>query len=167
LKCCHGYQTHHATDCPNNFLDGHTYKEITEEILLAYNHLRNTASGNKMVGAVMSTSSNVEEMEEDGELYVAGAVMPSAVLGSSSETEEEVSPLTVSHLCWACMLMGPGAGEPVSVMGMLDCGAHVVLIDSWLVDQLRLCHFCLHKPLPISVMVALNSSAMSESQLYE
>jgi hypothetical protein len=48
---------------------------------------------------------------------------------------------------------------------MLDCGAHIVLIDAMLVKSLGLCRFCLHKPLLISV--ALNNSTSSDSHLYE
>jgi len=48
---------------------------------------------------------------------------------------------------------------------MLDCGAHIVSIDDMLADALGLCHFHLHKPLPISV--ALNNSALLNSHLYE
>jgi hypothetical protein len=48
---------------------------------------------------------------------------------------------------------------------MLDCGAHVVLIDDALVGKLGLCRFCLHKPLPISV--ALNNLNASENYLHE
>lgn len=117
------------------------------------------------MGAVTSSSAHIEDVEGSNESYVAGVVMPSAVLGSGSKTEEEVSPLTVSHLCWMCTLMGPSADEPVTVMGMLNCGAHVVLIDSLLVDQLGLHCFHLHKLLPISV--ALNNTTTSESHLYE
>lgn len=57
----------------------------------------------------MGTMSQIEEVSEGENSFVAGAVMPSAVLGSGSEMEEEVSPLMVPHLRWACMLMGLGA----------------------------------------------------------
>lgn len=48
---------------------------------------------------------------------------------------------------------------------MLDCGAHVVLIDETLVDELPLHCFCLHEPLPISV--ALNNSSSTKNYLHE
>lgn len=64
-----------------------------------------------------------------------------------------------------CSLIGPSADEPITVNSMLDCGAHIVLINSMLADQLGLCWFCLHVPLPISI--ALNNSSTSDSHLHE
>jgi hypothetical protein len=117
------------------------------------------------VGVVAGTTVQIEELAEDEDSSVACMIMPSVVLGSGSESEEEVSPLTVLHLCWACMLMGPVADELITVNSMLDCGAHIILIDSVLVKKLGLCHFHLHNPLPICV--ALNNLTTSESHLYE
>lgn len=54
MKCRHGYQTHHASDCPFDFPDPHNYRELTEEILLGYKH--GGASNNKTVGIVTSSS---------------------------------------------------------------------------------------------------------------
>jgi hypothetical protein len=61
--------------------------------------------------------------------------------------------------------MGPGVDEPLTVTSMLDCGAHVALIDAALVFRLGLHLFHLHKPLPISV--ALNNTMCSDSHLHE
>lgn len=92
--------------------------------------------------------------------------MPSAVLGSGSESEDDVSaPLTVRHLHWQCSLLGPAIDEPLTVKGMLNCGAHIVLIDESLITHLGLRRFCLHKPLPISV--AMNNATCSDSHLHE
>jgi hypothetical protein len=103
---------------------------------------------------------------EDADSSIVGAVMPSAVLGAGSESEEDVSaPLTVTHLRWTCLLLGPAVDDAVTVTGMLDCGAHVVLIEPSLAELLGLRRFRLHKPLPISV--ALNNTSTSDSHLYE
>lgn len=47
---------------------------------------------------VASASAQIEELLEDEGSFVAGVIMPLAVLGSGSETEEEVSPLIVPHM---------------------------------------------------------------------
>jgi hypothetical protein len=92
--------------------------------------------------------------------------MPSGVLGSGSELEDDVSaPLTVKHMHWLCLLLGPSVNKPLTVKGMLDCGAHMVLINEALVALVGLCHFCLHKPLPISV--AVYNTTWSDSHLHE
>lgn len=121
--------------------------------------------GNSKPITVVNLGSHAEEVE-DTDTSIIGAVMPSTVLGAGSESEEEVSaPLTVAHLQWPCCLMGPLIDEPITVKRMLNCGAHIMLIDDALVLHLGLCHFCLHKPLPISV--ALNNTTCSDSHLYE
>lgn len=61
--------------------------------------------------------------------------------------------------------MGPSVDKPLRVTSMLNCGAHVVFIDATLILHLGLCHFCLHKPLPISM--ALNNTTCSDSHLHE
>lgn len=136
LKCRRGYQDHRVTDCPNNFPDGWSYKEIMEDMLLTHKHQGNILSGSRPVGAVTGASAHSEELAVDENPFVAGAIMPSAVLGSGSEMEEEVSPLTIPHLRWRCSLLGPAADELVTVNCMLDSGAHVVLIDNALVEKL-------------------------------
>jgi hypothetical protein len=162
MKCRRGYQNHRASDCPFDFPDPRNYKELTKDILLSQK--RGGAGNGKPVGAVTS-SSHIVEVDDDVPSHV-GAVMPSAVLGAGSESEEDVSaPLTVQHLLWVCALLGPAVDNPTIVKSMLDCGAHVVLIDAALVKSLGLRRFCLHKPLPISV--ALNNSTSSDSHLYE
>lgn len=165
MKCWHGYQNHRAPDCPNEFPEGKSYKELTDDFLLSHKRLTNVPANVRLVRAV-AASSQVEEYNEEEASFVAAAVMPSAVLSSGSESEDEVStPLTMPHLHWDCMLIGPGADEPLTINSMLDCGVHVVLIDSRLAETLGLQHFCLHKPLPISI--ALNNTATSNSHFQQ
>jgi hypothetical protein len=137
IKCHHGYQTHHASDCPFNFSDPHNYKELTDECLLSFNC---GGSGNgKSIGIIMP--SRIKE-SEDAESSLVGAVMPSGILGASSELEDDVSAsLTMKHLHWLCSLLGPLINEPLTVEGMLDCGAHVILINKTLVTLLSLHRF--------------------------
>jgi hypothetical protein len=124
MKCHHGYQTHRTSYCPFDFPDLCNYKELTNEFLLSF---KCGGSGNgKSIGVIMP--SHIEE-SEDTESSLVGAVMPSGILGAGSESEDDVSvPLTVKHLHWLCFLLGPLVNEPLTVKGMLDCGAHVILI---------------------------------------
>lgn len=165
MKCQRGYQNHHAPDCPNDFPDGKNYKELTEDFLLSHKRLTNVPANAQPV-RVVASSSRVKEYDKGDTSFVAVAIMLSAVLGSGSESEEEVSTLlTVPHLHWDCSLMGPEADEPLTVTSMLDCGAHVVPIDSSLVESLGLHRFHLHRPLPISI--AMNNTSTSDTHLYE
>ena len=133
-----------------------------EEILLGYKC--GGASSNNTVGIVTS-SSQIEDTNDVGP-SIMGAIMLSTVLGAGSESEEDVSaPLTVKYLHWMCSLLGPSVDKPFTVDSMLDCRAHVMLINKTLVHLLGLHQFHLHKPLPISV--ALNNTTSSNSQLYE
>lgn len=162
MKCQWGYQNHRASNCPFNFPDPCNYKELTKDILLS--HKQGVATSSKTVGAI-TLSSHVGEIDNDASSHV-GAVMLSAVLGAGSESEDDVSaPMTVQHLLWRCSILGPAVDTPTIVKSMLDCGAHIVLIDAALVKHLGLCRFHLHKPLPI--LVALNNSTCSDSHLYE
>ena len=61
--------------------------------------------------------------------------------------------------------MGPGSDDPITVNGMLNCGSHVILIDSMLVEHPGLCWYHLHNHLPISV--AVNSTSLSDSHLHK
>ena len=99
LKCCHGYQNHHAPECPNNFPDSHNYKELTEEALLSYKCANQVPYGSKPVNVVSSSTHSEETSNETDILFIAGTIMPSTVLGTGSESEEEVSaPPTIPHL---------------------------------------------------------------------
>ena len=63
-------------------------------------------------------------------------------------------------------MLSHGIIEPFfTVDSMLDCGAHIILISKALVNLLGLYHFCLHKPLPISV--TLNNTSSSDNHLHE
>jgi hypothetical protein len=87
MKCCRGYQNHHASDCPFDFPNPRNYKELTEDILLSQKHGGTTS--NKAIGAITS-SGHVEDVDVVDSSLV-GAVMLSGVLGAGSESEKDVS----------------------------------------------------------------------------
>ena len=90
----------------------------------------------------------------------------SSALGSGMDSDDEVCiPITTRHYKWSCNISGSVAEFPSTVIDMLDCGAHVVLIDLSLVKSLCLCCFCL--PKPISVTAALQEGGVKAKELYE
>lgn len=163
LKCHQGYQDHHANNCLNSFPDGTNYKELMEFILLSHKQQATTMKNKgKTVRMVMSTST-ATEMTDDKEDTVVRVVMLSAVLGSGSETEEEVNiPVTSCHYKWMCNILGNNADDPLTVNTLLNCSAHVILINLSVVDKLGRHHFCLFKPLPVSI--TLNGSSVKEKK---
>jgi hypothetical protein len=96
--------------------------------------------------AIVSSTTHIEAVEDSKLSFLAGVVILSSILGASPESYEVCADLTGHHFHWACSLMGPNADEPLTVNSMLDCGAHVVLIEEGLVNTLGLCSFFLHKP---------------------
>jgi hypothetical protein len=130
-KCRWFYQPHGACDCPNGFPDGKGYKTLTEAdaqavVTKAPKHL-----GKPKAVAVVNDS------DEDTSVSV---VMPSAVLGNGTDSEEEcIAPLSVPHLKWSCLINGPSVSSPILVKALIDHGSTVVLIDQTLVTQLGLC----------------------------
>lgn len=151
-------------ECPNEFPDGCNYKELTEELMLSHKRTNNVLSGYRPVGAIASSTLIEEVPDENDASFIAGAIMPSVVLGSGSETEEEVS-APLAHLHWPCLMIGPGTDKPITVNSVLNCEAHIGLINSKLADQLHLHCYHLHKPLSISV--ALNNSSSADSHLHK
>lgn len=154
------------------------YWELMEKIMLMYKcqadrntERQNMAPAPKKSGKLVSTitsSSHIESVDNESDKSMPiGAVMPSRVLGSGSETEDDevCIPLTSQHYQWTGMVTGPNTDLPVAVNTMLDCGTHVVLIHPSLVEQLGLHCFCLFKPLPVSV--AIEEGKMEEKHLHE
>ena len=63
LMCQHRYQSHCATECPNDFPDGQNYKEITEDVLLGHKRHVNVPSEAKPIGVVASNTSHIKECQ--------------------------------------------------------------------------------------------------------
>jgi hypothetical protein len=100
---------------------------------------------------------------------MVGAVMLTSVLGngsdSGSEDDEVGTPITSHHYKWICNIWGNISNDPVTVNTLLDCRAHVVLIELSVVEKLGLCCFQLFKPLPVSN--TLHEAGVKASQLLE
>jgi hypothetical protein len=127
-----------------------------EELMMAHKK-----AATHLVGAVTTTIQDENSM-------TVGAIMPSAVLGSGSDSgddDEVCTPIILRHFKWSCNLFGTVADFPITVNGMLDCGAHIVLIDPGLVEKLKIHRFKLNKPIPVTV--AIQEDGIKVSHLYE
>jgi hypothetical protein len=92
-------------------------------------------------------------------------VMPSAVLGDGSDSDDEcMAPLQTPHLRWDCLVDGPAVSSSVTVSALIDHGSSLVLIDDTLVVQLGLCHCELTKALPVSLALSPDSQSIVLSQ---
>jgi len=157
FKCWCFNQSHGASNCDNEFPDGENYQKVT-----AY---RNTA-GNMPKKAARPASSNkgkavaaVAVTTEEGSTYdeddFVTAVMPSAVLGNGSFSEEDVSPpIRSKHFVAKFKIAAEHLDFPLTFAMLIDNGAHIVLIHPEVVKQLCLqCHL-LKTPETVSVAIS-------------
>ena len=89
-------------------------------------------------------------------------------LGNETDSESndsEVTPIPYKsrHHHWHCHLQGNHADFPSTVNSLLDSGAHAVLIELHVADDLALHQRLLPKPLPIKV--ALNDHENTQQPL--
>ncbi|KAL4070181.1 hypothetical protein V8B97DRAFT_2024186 [Scleroderma yunnanense] len=119
FKCHQFFQNHTTLTCPNNFPDAKGYTMLTAaDVEVA--HMKKHA---KPVAAIMEDEPTLKchcSMEEQL-LEPMAVIMPSAALGSSSElTDECVTPFTVPHLCWSCLLDGLNLDLSLNVDALID-----------------------------------------------
>ncbi|KAJ7718298.1 hypothetical protein DFH07DRAFT_784980 [Mycena maculata] len=102
------------------------------------------------------------------------AIVPPAVFDSDSSVDtdpdlsrEDVShkpsPPSVPHLLWSCLIDGHKSPFPVNIQALIDNGAHLVIINEALVNDLNLPTYKLHRP--ESVSLALSDSSTPTSTL--
>ena len=146
FKCRHYNQSHGAANCPNGFPDGNTYKKITASRDVAGNAPKQPASSSlastskgKAKAVASVTPAEEGESDEDNEGDFITAVMPLAVLGNGSFSEEDVSPpLRSKHFITKFKVYGPRLDFALEYSALIDNGAHVVLIRPEVVDELGL-----------------------------
>ncbi|KAJ6460791.1 hypothetical protein C8R47DRAFT_931085, partial [Mycena vitilis] len=68
------------------------------------------------------------------------------------------SPFRTPHLFWDFRMEGPLSNLPIHVRGLIDDGAHLVLIDEDIVQRLDLRRFRLPKPEPVDVAMNNNTT---------
>jgi len=127
LKCHCGYQNHMTCDCPNNFPASSGYKTITLGTMKSHHSLYGKPSSS-MVESITTVSVEAGNMSD--EHNTVSIIMPSSVLSSESEVEDDdVSiPHKSRHHQWHCQIAGTISDFPTPVNALLDSGVHVVLI---------------------------------------
>ncbi|KAG6331633.1 hypothetical protein ID866_7458 [Astraeus odoratus] len=156
FKCCHLFQNHTTSICLNDFPNPKGYKTLTAEDVEASKSKKCPPPVTALAAEEPVTKqAHAEEIVEP-----AAVVMPSATLGNGSDSGEEcISPLTVPHFYWTCLLDGPNLKTSLSIEALIDHGSHLVLIDDALVKTLGLKRHQLPKPLEVSVAHSLNQTA--------
>jgi hypothetical protein len=77
---------------------------------------------------------------------VAAVVMPSAVLGDSSDSKYVLAPFFVPHFFFDCLVRSSTASSQISIQALIDHGSNAVLIDPLLANKLGLRHRKLLRP---------------------
>ncbi|KAH7917164.1 hypothetical protein BV22DRAFT_1026885, partial [Leucogyrophana mollusca] len=142
FKCRCFYSKHQSSSCPVGFPSADNYKPLTERDALAAK-----PSGSRSTVAAVTVDD------------VAAVIMPSAVLGEGSESDEYVAPFFVPHFEWFCHLSGPNVSSPLCVEALIDDGSHAVLIDAAIVSKLGLRRRRLPKPASVSVALGEKKSS--------
>ncbi|KAJ7443071.1 hypothetical protein B0H11DRAFT_2251143 [Mycena galericulata] len=146
-KCRRFFVGHQSKSCPNGFPDPANYQTLTQADA---NRAKTTSKG-KAVAVVMPAIDDVDDSEDDDEL---------------SSVSSDSFPFRVPHLEWNCLIEGPMSNFPLPIKVLIDDGAHLVLIDSDLVDKLELRRFKLHRPEPISLAMAADSDPITHLKEY-
>ncbi|KAJ7437698.1 hypothetical protein FB451DRAFT_1450431 [Mycena latifolia] len=146
-KCRRFFVGHKSPDCPNGFPDPSTYKVLTQ----AEADHQKAAKKGKSVAVVMPGIDNDNDSDDDSE---------------NADVSSNSFPYHIPHLHWDCLVEGPMSNLPLPITVLIDDGAHLVLIDSDLVDKLALRRFTLHKPEPISLAIANNGAPLTHLTQY-
>ena len=110
-----------------------------------------TKGKGKVVAAIMPAEQ--EESEDDDRDFIT-AVMPSAVLGNGSFSEEDVSPpLRSKHFIMKFKIYGPRSDFALKFSVLIDNGAHVVLIRPEVINELGLKQHLLPVPEPVDIVI--------------
>ncbi|KAF8210838.1 hypothetical protein K438DRAFT_1959055 [Mycena galopus ATCC 62051] len=66
------------------------------------------------------------------------------------DSVDSVDNVSEPHFYWDFRMEGPMSSLPIHVRGLIDNGAHLVLIHEDIVDMLGLRRRCIHEPIPVS-----------------
>ena len=92
-------------------------------------------SKGKVIASVTMEDTDEQTSSEDGDFVMA--VMPSAVLGSGSFSEDNISPLLHSkHFMVKFNIVAKHLDFPLTFTALINNGAHLVLICPKVVDAL-------------------------------
>jgi hypothetical protein len=135
FKCRVPYSNHVQANCTTGAPDAATYKNLTEAAAAA---LRPKPA--KPI-AVIETAGHVEAI---------AAVLPSSVLGDSTDSDE-YAPFSTPHFTWDCLIDSPSLSEPLPETSLIDHGSHLVLIRADLVASLGLKKRSLVRPVSVGL----------------
>lgn len=158
FKCCLFDQSHGSHNCPNDFPDGNKYQKITAYRDAVGNPPKRKDKGahtskNKPIASVTTTDAGEPDTSNEDDFITA--VMPSAILGSGSFSEDDVSPpMRSKHFVSKFNIAAQHLDFPLTFSTLINNGAHLVLICPMVVDALRLeCHL-LKVPETVSVAIS-------------
>ncbi|KAF8885403.1 hypothetical protein CPB84DRAFT_1685520 [Gymnopilus junonius] len=156
FKCRRFDQDHSSKTCPNSFPDGEGYKKVTATRNAAGNapKIQNGSSTSRPrpIATVVPDAAHFSESDNDD---VVTAVMPSAALGNGSESEDDVSsPFHIRHLLLKFKVLARHLDFALTFASLLDCGAHLVLMNPETADELQLERFALKKPELVNVTIS-------------
>jgi hypothetical protein len=163
FKCRLFNQSHGAHSCPNDFPDGNKYQRITAHRDAAGNAPKKNNKGGpakgKVIAAVTMEDADEPTSSEDGDFVTA--VLPCAVLGNGSFSEDDVSPpIRSKHFVAKFNIAAKHLDFPLTFTTLIDNGAHLVLIRPEVVDALQLERHPLK--IPETVSVAISKSKKKE-----
>ncbi|KAJ3858825.1 hypothetical protein EV359DRAFT_51738, partial [Lentinula novae-zelandiae] len=158
---CRTSSEEHEFAIPN----GTGYKELTIADVEAARKLRGPNQDGHKKARITTTIATIGTEDDDD---VVASITPSAVLGSGTDSEEEVSaPFRVPHLRWKCHVSGPKAQFPVIVNSLIDNGAHLALIHPELADRLGYPRLRLSQPEKVSAAFQNGGGASTVPALTE
>ena len=151
-KCRRFFQNHTLPTCTNDFLDAKGYITLTAANVEA----ARTKKRAKLIAAVIEGEPAPKQVcTADETAEPIAMVMPSAALGSGTDTGDEcIAPLSIPHFYWSCLIDGPNLAVSLPVKALIDNGSHLVLIDATLVKKLGLRLYTLPKPLDVSIAMS-------------
>lgn len=151
-KCHQFFQNHTTLTCPNDFPDAKGYATLTAADVETAHSKKHTKP---IVAVVEDELVAKRACAADKGVEPIAIVMPSAALGSGTDTGDKcITPLSVPHFYWPCLIDGPNLASSLPVEALIDNGSHLVLIDAALVKKLGLRLYTLPKPLDVSVAMS-------------
>ena len=158
FKCRLFDQSHGSHNCPNDFPDGNKYQKITAYCNAVGNPPKRKNKGahtskNKPIASV--TTADAGEPDTSDEDDFVTVVMPSAILGSGSFSEDDVSPpMRSKHFVAKFNIAAQHLDFPLTFSMLIDNGAHLILIHPEVVDTLQLERHLLKVPETVSIAIS-------------
>jgi len=172
-KCRKFYVSHRSQDCPTGFPSGKGYKTLSITDTLTAKKGKSTATSSSSNKQAPKAVAAMAPLSDDKPNIIAAVLPSTSDYKSDSDSDEnaDISKRDVStsikakHLLWDCQIHGLLTDFPVKTQGLIDNGAHLVLIHPDLITKLNLRKYHLHKPEIIDV--TMNDEQKTPSELYD